>query len=398
MAPNQTAERADPAQRGFALWALGFRPFYLGGALFAAAAMLAWLAELDGHPLPSFHPYLPGVLWHAHEMVYGFAAAILAGFLLTAVRAWTGVTAAKGRSLAALWLLWLAGRLAIAYCSPWLAIAVDIAFLPVCAVILLRVLVRVNNRHNIFLPIAIALLAATNLAFHWSALTGNIESALRSLYVAVGFLVVFVTIIGGRIIPSFTVNAVPGHTVRSWPFVESTIAPLTLLPFLLDGFGVAGPVTALAAVVAACLHALRIAGWRPLRVGPRPILAILHIAYAWIVPGFVMLAVASLGVIVHSLAIHAFTVGVIGGAIIAMITRTARGHTGRSLVAGPPDIVCYALIVVAAIVRAAVPALAPQQTLAAIDLSGACWITAFGLYFAGYVGWLTKPRLDGKEG
>jgi len=286
-------------------------------------------------------------------MVYGFAAAIVAGFVLTAVRAWAGVTAVKGKSLAALWLLWLAGRLAVAYGSPWMAIAVDIVFLPVCAIILLRVLVRVNNRHNVFLPIA--LLAATNLVFHWSALIGSVEWALRSLYVAVGFLVLFVTIIGGRIIPSFTVNAIPGHTVHRSPFVESTIVPLTLLPFVLDGFGVASPVTALAAVVAACLHALRIAGWRPLRVGPRPILAILHIAYAWMAPAFVMLAVASLGVIAHSLAIHAFTVGVIGGAIIAMITRRARGHTWRPLVAGPADIVCYALIVLAAIVRARCP-------------------------------------------
>jgi uncharacterized protein involved in response to NO len=390
------APAAPPS--GFALWALGFRPFYLGGALFAVAAMLAWLAELDGHPLPALHPYLPGMLWHVHEMIFGFGAAIVTGFLLTAVRAWTTVTPAEGKSLAALWTLWLAGRIALGYASAPIAFVLDFAFLPVSALVLLRVLVHSKNRHNIFLPIALGLLAISNLVFHLAAANGRADIALRSAYVAVGLLVLFVTIIGGRIIPSFTTNAVPGHQVRKWRFVESSIMGLTLLTFLLDGFGVSGVVLAAAALVTAVDQAMRVIGWYPWRIGNRPILTILHIAYAWIPFGFFMLALAALGVVAHSLAIHTFTVGAVGGAIMAMITRTARGHTGRALVAGPVDIVCYALIVVAALIRVLVPALAPGQTVIAIDVSAACWILAFACYFARYAGWLATPRVDGKPG
>jgi uncharacterized protein involved in response to NO len=392
------AEPQVAPRRGFALWALGFRPFYLGGALFATAAMLAWLAELDGHPLPALHPYLPGMLWHAHEMIFGFAAAIVAGFLLTAVRAWTTVTPAEGKSLAALWVLWLAGRVAVGYASAPVAMTLDVAFLPVCALVLLRVLARAKNSHNIFLPIALGLLATTNLVFHLAAASGRVDLALRAAYVAVGLLVLFVTIIGGRIIPSFTVNAIPGFAIKKWRFVESSIMLLTLIPFLLDGFGVSGPVLAAASALAACVQGLRVIGWRSWRVGNRPILAILHIGYAWIPFGFVMLALAASGVVEHSLAIHAFTVGAIGGAIIAMITRTARGHTGRPLVAGYIDVACYGLLVGAALVRVLVPALAPQLTLVAIDVSAACWILAFAGYLARYAGWLAKPRADGKPG
>jgi uncharacterized protein involved in response to NO len=386
------------AGRGFALWALGFRPFYLGGALFGCAAMLAWLAELDGHPLPSLHPYLPGMLWHVHEMIFGFAAAIVAGFLLTAVRAWTAVTPAQGGSLAALWLLWLAGRVAVGYAPPAIAMSVDIAFLPVCALVLLRVLVRAQNRHNIFLPVALGLLAAANLGFHLAAMTQRVDWALRSAYLAVGLLVLFVTVIGGRVIPSFTANAVPGFQVRKWRLVEASVVPLTMLAFLLDGLGAPHRVIAVAAAVAACAQGMRVIGWRSWRVGNRPILAILHVAYAWIPVGFAMLALAAWGVVPHSLAIHTFTVGAVGCAIVAMITRTARGHTGRPLVAGRAEIASYALLVLAAIVRVLVPALWPQQTLVAIDVSGACWIVAFAAYCARYAAWLWSPRLDGKEG
>jgi uncharacterized protein involved in response to NO len=398
MALYRIAEPPAAPQRGFALWALGFRPFYLGGALFATAAMLAWLAELNGHPLAALHPYMPGMLWHVHEMIFGFAAAIVTGFLLTAVRAWTAVTPAEGKSLAALWVLWLAGRVAVGYASAPIAMTLDIAFLPVCAIVLLRVLVHAKNRHNVFLPIALALLAATNLAFHITAAMGRADLALRSAYVAVGLLVLFVTIIGGRIIPSFTTNAIPGHEIKKYPFVERSIMLLTLLPFLLDGFGVTGPALAIAAAAAAFVQGMRVFGWHAWRVGNRPILTILHIAYAWIPVGFAILALAAFGVVPHSLAIHTFTVGAIGGAIIAMITRTARGHTGRPLRAGTMDVACYGLLVLAVVFRALVPVFAPGLTLLAIDVSAACWIIAFAGYFARYAGWLAKPRVDGKPG
>lgn len=395
---HSIAEPPAAPRRRFALWALGFRPFYLGGALFGSAAMLAWLAAIDGHPLPGLQSSLPGVLWHVHEMIFGFAAAIVVGFLLTAVRAWTSVTPAQGRSLAALWLLWLAGRAAVAWAPAALAATVDVAFLPVCAFVLLRVLVRAQNRHNVFLPAALGLLAAANLAFHLAAGSGHADWALRSAWLAVGLLVLFVTVIGGRIIPSFTANAVPGYAFLRWRFVEAAVMPLTALAFVMDGFGAPRPAVAAASLAAALVQGWRWFGWRSWRVGNRPILAILHVAYAWIPLGFAMLALASCGYVAHSLAMHAFTVGAIGCAIIAMITRTARGHTGRPLVAGRIEIACYGLLMLAAVMRVVVPALVPAWTLAAIDVSAVCWIAAFAAYCVRYAGWLCRPRLDGKEG
>lgn len=391
-------EPGPTARGGFALWALGFRPFYLGGAFFGGAALLAWMAAYAGHPLPGFSSYLPGMFWHVHEMIFGFGAAIVAGFLLTAVRAWTSVTPAQGKSLAALWLLWLAGRITVAYAAPVVAAVVDSFFLPVCALALLRVLIGAQNGHNIFLPVALGMLAALNVAFHLAMLAGRADWALHSAYLAVGMLVLFITIIGGRIIPSFTANAVPGYAAQRWNAVERAVLPLTALAFVLDAALGSGIVVAIAALAAACAQGARIWGWRSWRVGNRPILTILHIAYAWIPVGFVLLALAALGFVAHTLAIHAFTVGAIGCAIMAMITRTARGHTGRKLVAGRFDIACYALLVIAALIRVVGPWLAPQWLTFWIEASGTCWVVAFAAYCYRYAGWLVAARVDGKEG
>lgn len=390
------AEPRPEERPRFALWTLGFRPFYLGGALFGGAAMLIWLAMLGGHAPPRFAPALPGVLWHVHEMIFGFGAAIVAGFLLTAVRAWTTQNPAHGASLVVVWLLWLAGRLAIAFAPASFAAVVDVAFLPVVALMLLRVLLRAKNRHNIFLPVALGLLAVLNLLFHLWAANGHADWALRTAFVAVGLLVLFVTIIGGRIIPSFTVNAIPGFEVRRWRFVEASVVPLTALAFVLDGVEVSSTAIAAAAFAAALVHGIRQWGWRSWRVGNRPILTILHVAYAWIPAGCVLLALAALGLVPHSVAIHAFTVGAIGCAIIAMITRTARGHTGRPLVAGRMEIICYGLLVMAALTRTLGPWLAPQWLTVWIGVSGVCWIVALVVYCVRYAGWLASPRADGK--
>ena len=392
-------EEPTPRSRGgFALWALGFRPFYLGGALFGGAALLVWLAAWSGHPLPGLSSYLPGMFWHVHEMIFGFGAAIVAGFLLTAVRAWTSITPAQGKSLTALWLLWLAGRLAVAYGPPAVAAVVDSLFLPVCALVLLRVLVHASNRHNIFLPIALGLLAALNVAFHLSMLNARADWALHSAYLAVGMLVLFITIIGGRVIPSFTANAVPGYAFRRWDAVERAVLPLGALAFVLDATLGPGVLVAAAACAAACAQGARLLGWQPWRVGNRPILTILHVAYAWIPVGFVLLALSALGLVAHTLAIHAFTVGAIGCAIMAMITRTARGHTGRKLVAGGIEIACYGLLVLAALIRVFGPWFVPQWVTFWIDASGGCWAVAFAAYCCRYAGWLMAPRADGKEG
>ncbi|MFM0326056.1 NnrS family protein [Caballeronia glebae] len=398
-----TPQRRSPEHRPrFALFNLGFRPFYLCGAAFGGLALTVWLLVLSGVPL--LGGYLlraDPVGWHAHEMVFGFAAAIVVGFLLTAVRAWTGRETASGATLASLAFLWLAGRVLV-WSGPALPSAiVDSAFLPVAAVLLLRVLVKAGNRRNYFVAVVLLAFGALNAAFHAFSIDARPDLAMRAMYASVGIVVMLVGVIGGRVIPMFTASAIPGFVARRWRFVELTVAPLTLAAFLADAFapGIAIIVAPLA-LLACGVHLARMIGWRSYAVRGRPILAILHLAYAWLPIGFAMLALSALGWtrVAHSLAMHAFATGAIGGAIIAMITRTARGHTGRPLIADKRDVACYALVMAAGALRVFGPLVAPSLHSTWVFAAGACWVLAFALYVAAYAAPLSKPREDGKPG
>ncbi|SPB13354.1 NnrS family protein [Caballeronia novacaledonica] len=393
-------QRRDPKhRRRVALLDLGFRPFYLCGAAFGALALTIWLLVLSGVPLSGDYLLRADPIgWHAHEMVFGFAAAIIVGFLLTAVRAWTGRDTAKGAMLAALALLWLAARVLV-WSGPALPAAiVDSAFLPVAALLLLRVLVNAGNRRNYFLAAVLLAFGALNAAFHAFAIDARADLSMRAVYASAGIVVLLVSVIGGRVIPMFTANAIPGFVARRWRIVESTVALVTLAAFFADAFALDGAVVAPLALLACGVHVARMIGWRSYAVRGRPILSILHVAYAWLPLGFALLALSALGWtrVPHSLAMHAFAAGAIGGAIIAMITRTARGHTGRPLVADKRDIACYALVIAAGALRVFGPLAAPAWHSTWIDAAGICWVLAFGLYVAAYAVPLWKPRADGK--
>ncbi|WP_255213501.1 NnrS family protein, partial [Burkholderia pseudomallei] len=223
---------APPDGRHAALWSTGFRSFYLGGAGFGAIAMLAWLGALAGHDSAGRAAPASGLFWHAHEMVFGFGGAIVSGFLLTSLRTWTSTNPAQGPSLAALWLLWLAGRVLMWTGPGWAAAAVDIALLPAIAYALVRALIGAKNRHGIFLPVALGMLAALNALFHLWIRQGHADWALRCVDLAAGLLVLFIVIIGGRIIPSITATARPELPVRQWRLVESSVMSVTLAALL----------------------------------------------------------------------------------------------------------------------------------------------------------------------
>ncbi|MBN3791855.1 NnrS family protein [Burkholderia sp. Ac-20353] len=388
--------RAPSAPDALPLLQLGLRPFYLGGALFGGIAIAVWLAAAHGVPVAGRAAPLAGLMWHVHEMIFGFVAAIVVGFLLTAVRAWTSRETLRGASLAALWLLWAAGRLLVWTGPDTVAAVVDSAFLPVTAIVLLRVLLSVKNRHNVFLPVALLLFGGLNALFHWYAMTGREDLALRTAYAATGLIVFFVAVITGRIVPMFTMNAIPGFTVRRFRFVEALAAPAVALTLFADAIGIPGALLIGAACATALLHAARLVGWRSWRVGKRPIVWILHVSCLWIPAGFAMLALSAAGVVPHSLAIHLLTVGAIGGAIIAMITRTALGHTGRKLVAGPWEQLCYWLMIGATILRTLGPLVPGVPYGVWLDASGACWIVALLAYTIHYVPILVSPRADGR--
>lgn len=397
-APLLTIGKPDPASRvpytGWPVFALGFRPFYLLAAAFAVLGMALWAALLLG-ALPSARgpATMAPLFWHAHEMVFGFAAAVVVGFLFTAGKNWTGLQTPQGPHLAA---LWLAARVLMWTGPVPLAEAADVAFLPACGVAFLRVLWRAKSARNYGLAIALLVLGAVNAAFHGALALEAPLAALRCLDAAAGLVCLFVTVIGGRVIPMFTSNAIPGVQVRRVVWAERAIVPATALAVVMLATPLQGIVPAIMFAVAAVVQAVRWAGWDTRRTLRTPIVSILHVAYVFLPIGFAMLAAAALGWGDRSTALHALTAGAIGGAIIAMITRTALGHTGRMLRTGRAEHFAYAAIALAALVRVAGPALLPREVW--IGGASVLWVAAFVTYLWRYTPWLMAPRVDGREG
>lgn len=393
----------DPAAApptGWALWALGFRPFYLLAALLAALSVPLWALQATGW---LDRPYLAGPAWHAHEMLFGFALAIVVGFLFTAGRNWSNQPTPTGRALMAVAALWLAARVLVL--SPWplAAAAANVAFPLVAAWCLGRALLAAGNRRNYFfigLLLAMALAAAL---FH--AAQNGVFALPGSLGLAIGLDVVLLimAVMGGRVIPMFTNNGVPGAGARVHRGVEraalgSTIA-LALADALLGVLGIAAPlVTGVLALAATAAHAARWLGWRPWNTRRVPLVWSLHVAYGWIVLHLLLRALAAFGVIGASPATHALTVGAIGGLTIAMMTRTARGHTARPLRADAADVAMYALVLGAALVRVGLPLAWPAAQAPAVLGSSLLWSAAYALYAWHYGPWLARPRLDGRPG
>jgi uncharacterized protein involved in response to NO len=388
---------AAPHLPGVPLLRLGFRPFYLGAAAFAALAVPLWIALL----LAGAHLQLPvpPMLWHAHEMLYGFAIAVIVGFLLTAGRAWTGLPTPRGAALGALAGLWLAARLA-AVAAPYPVYAVlDVALLPTIAAIFGTVLVRARNWRNLPLAGILVLLSLANLCFHLT-LTGVLHqhSPLQALHAALGLIVLVECVIAGRVIPNFTANATPGLQIAPRPRLGWAAFGATAVALLLWIGLPAHPVTAAVLLLAAGLHWWRQWHWRPDVTLRRPILWILHLSYAWIGLGLLLLGLAQAGWISGSAGLHALAIGATGGLIIGMITRTARGHTGRPLQVSRAETIAYLLVMGAAVARVLLPLVAPQWFTGALLAAALAWSAAFAIYLFIYTPWLVRTRLDGKDG
>lgn len=387
---------APPAPQGWPLLRLGFRPFYLGAAVYAMLAVPLWIALLLGRV--SLNLTVPPVLWHAHEMLFGFAVAVIVGFLLTAGKAWTGLATPRGAVLAALAVLWLAARLAAVFAPYLVYAALDLLLLPLVAAILITVLLRAGNRRNLPLGAILLLLTVANAAFH-GAVVGVVDIApVRALHAGLALVVMIECVIAGRVIPAFTMSALPGVKLQAPRALE--LATLTITALGLALWVLAPPHAFTAAVLgaAALLQAQRLWRWEPLRTRARPILWVLHGAYAWLPIGLALLAVSQLGAVAVSAGIHALAVGATGGLIVGMITRTARGHTGRPLQVSRLEVAAYLLVAGAAVIRVALPLLAPQHLVIWLVAAAAAWGLAFALYLFVFAPWLLAPRLDGKDG
>jgi len=380
---------------GPALFSYGFRPFFLGASLFAGIAVVLWLPAYFGElTLPTAYPAL---YWHIHEMIYGYGAAAVAGFTLTAIPNWTGGLPLQGGKLIALSGLWLAGRLAMAFSALIGAIpaaAIDLAFLATLIVFVVRELSHGGQSHNRKVAVALAVLWLGDLVFHIEAIAqGYANYGVR---IGLAALLLLITLIGGRIIPSFTRNWLARKNPGALPAPADRwdVAAIILTAIALAGW-IAAPSAMLvgwALFAAGLAQAARLARWRGWRAWRDRLVLVLHVAYLFVPIGFLLTALSAFGLAPESAGVHAWAIGAIGGMTIAVMSRAALGHTGRALIASPAVQAVYALLFGAAIARICA-ALAPEHGVAALHVAAFAWIAAFLGFAVAYWRVFTGPRL-----
>jgi uncharacterized protein involved in response to NO len=380
------------------LFNYGFRPFFLGAAIWAIFALILLMGSLAG--LWELAPGYGALAWHGHEMLFGYASGVVAGFLLTAVPNWTGRLPVAGWRLALLFALWCLGRLAflaIGITGAFPAVVIDSAFLPCLLVVMAREIVVGRNWRNLKPLILIGLLAAADIAFHAEVLiAGTPDFGLRA---GVAGLVALIVLIGGRITPSFT---------HSWllragsPVLPASFGIADKLALLASGVALlawitfpGAKATALLLLAAGATLGLRLWRWEGIRTWREPLLFVLHAAYAFVPLGFLLCALAILvpGSLAGTAPLHAWTVGAVGLMTLGVMTRATRGHTGRELKASPITVAIYGALIAAALLRLGAGAL-PQTYMLMIGAAGAAWIAAFALFLVEYAPMLLGPRLE----
>ena len=386
---------------GPALFSAGFRPFFLSAALWAALAVPLWLMMFGG--TREVATALPPMTWHVHEMVYGYGAATLAGFLLTAIPNWTGRLPLQGGPLIILVALWAAGRvgLLVPGIGAIAASIVDLAFPLVFLVVVAREIAAGRNWRNLPMVAALAALLAGNALVHAESL-GLAASADLGNRLGIATLLMLISLVGGRIVPSFTrnwlVKALPG-AIEPAPFdrFDRAVLVLTALALILWVIVPDASVSAVAAFAAGLALAARLGRWRGGRTWREPLVLILHAGYGWLALGLVLLGLnAFVPLLPPTTALHALTVGAIGTMTLAVMTRAALGHTGHALAAGRGTIAIYALVTLAAALRLLAPS-AGSRYLLVLALAGAAWSGAFGLFALLYAPVLARPRLTGNQ-
>ncbi len=382
----------------FSLFALGFRPFFLLASLLAIVAIVLWLPYLFGHLTLS--SYFNPLHWHAHEMLFGYATAVIAGFLLAAVRNWTSFDTPSGTPLMLLALTWLLGRLVSTLplgLPPILVAAIDLAFLPALILALAGPLIRAKNLRNTPFLLILSLLTLANLLIHLQAL-GLGSSGDQGVKLGLGLIILVIVILGGRVIPFFTRNPLPGMQPRQWPWVEACAIAGTALLLLLELLAIPALYLALLSGAVGAIQLLRLSGWYDRRIWSHPIIWVLHLAYGSIALGFLLKGLALLGWIPNSTAIHAFGFGGIGLITLGMMSRVALGHTGRMLKLPSLTVWGIRLLAVGVVIRLAATLTSNDLATMLLSASALCWLLAFAAFFKDYAPILIRPRIDGRPG
>jgi len=383
----------------YPLFALGFRAFFALAGLAALILIMFWNAIFNG-TLTSEH-YYPNNYWHAHEMLLGYAVAVIAGFLLTAVKNWTGKPTLTGDQLASLCLLWLYGRILPFYAGllPDALIAlVDFAFLPALAYQVSKPIIEAKQYRNLFFIGLIMLLALGNGLIHAQMLGLQENTATIGIQLVVATIIILILIIAGRVFPFFTERGIPGTLIIRNPLLDSLSVASAVIVFALQIFGISGTLLALAAIVAVAVNVARLSGWYVQRVMYVPLLWVLYAGYGWIILGFMLTVLSAYSVVLPSLALHAFTLGGIGVLTLGMMARVSLGHTGRAMKASNAIAIAFVLINVAALFRVLLPIAMPHWYENLIYISTLSWLAAFSLFVFVYAPILSSARIDGQDG
>lgn len=379
------------------LLALGFRPFFLGAGVLALLAMLVWLARLWGL-LPG-DGYLGGTAWHAHEMLFGYVGAVIAGFLLTAARNWTGIATPTGAWLGALVLLWLAARLGPLLSLPHGLIALlDLAFFPALALALIPPLWRGKNKVNRAFLALLAAMTLANLLVHAQALGLTAATASRGSRLMLDLTLLTLWLVAGRIMPFFTQSAIPGSKPHTRPWVETSTFILAPAIALLNLTWPTSPVSGALLLILAAIQAIRLGGWHHPLAWRNPMLAVLYAGYLWLILGLALDGLAALGLLPPFPALHALTAGGIGVFTLGMLARVTLGHTGRDMRASLATSLAFLIINLAALVRVFPPLLWPRHYSLWLGMAGGLWVLAFALFLGIYGPMLARPRVDGRPG
>ncbi len=385
----------------------GLRPFFLFAGIYATIVMSWWAAWLAFGAGNSLVPAaLPAPMWHGHELLFGFAVAVIAGFLLTAVPSWSGTPILPRPRLVALVAVWLAGRAAVWLGGALPAIlvaAVDIAFPLVLAVLVAGPIFTRSARRNAVFVVVLLVLAAANAMVHLEAMAVTGATAGPGLLLAADAIVVLIVILGGRVIPAFTGAALRRRDgeagLRTSPALD-VLAILSVVAVLAIDLALPGTeASGIAALIAAALQAARLAGWRGLACLDEPILWVLHLGYLWIVAGLLLKGLADIGWGADpTAALHALTAGAIGTMTMGVMSRAALGHTGRALEVSSATTAGYVLVSLGALARIVGPLALPDHYGAAMTAAALLWAGGFALFSVVHWPILTRPRVDGRPG
>lgn len=383
----------------YPIWTRGFRPFFLGGSLFAMFSMAIWLAVYRyGYPLETSG--FPAVYLHAHEMIYGYALAVVAGFLLTAAQNWTGQETLNGSSLTGLFFLWLLGRVLLMPGTVWLPYAglADISFILILAAAIAQPVIKVRQARQIPVLLILGLLTVASTYFYLGALSGDLQWIRASLYAGMYLVLGLILFMGRRVIPFFAERGV-GYKVeltnRRWNDLATWfVFPAFVLSEVFFPNRSAGGWLAMALLI---LNLIRMAGWYTPGIWRKPLLWSLYLSYLMITVGFGLRSLQLFAAVSPLIPVHAFAVGGVGLVTIAMMPRVSLGHTGRSVHEAPLVAQIFiATIALAAFIRVFLSWLDPGRYSLWIVVSGILWIVAFGLFAISIGPMLLRQRVDAK--